>query len=290
MRYYQIAGEGSAQRFVVDTDDGVYDLTSAHPGLTDFRELAGAASVAGESIDDIARRRVRDAEELTDEQFAADRSLPVRPDEVWAAGVTYEISEKARELESSMSEIYMNVYDAERPEIFFKATPNRTVGPGDAIGVRGDSTWNVPEPELSIVLYRGEIVGYTVGNDVSSRDIEGLNPLYLPQAKIYDRCCSVGPCVVSAETVGDPADLLMSMDIVRDGDTVFEDSTSTAEMIRSCEELTACFRTHNSVPEVAVLMTGTSLVPPDEFTLEAGDEVRIHIENIGTLVNPVVTV
>ncbi|WP_313694988.1 fumarylacetoacetate hydrolase family protein [Halorarum halobium] len=290
MRYYQLAAEGAVRRLVVDDGDGVYDLTSTHPGLTGFRDLAGAASLAGEPVDDIARRRLAGAEQLPRGDLASDLLCPVRADEVWAAGVTYEISEKAREQESSMAEIYMNVYDAERPEIFFKATPSRTVGPGEAVGVRGDSDWNAPEPELAVVLHHGEIVGYTVGNDVSSRDIEGENPLYLPQAKIYDRCCSVGPCVVSPASVGDPADLVMSMEILRDGETVFSDSTSTARMVRSPEELATYYRDHNSVPETAVLMTGTGLVPPEEFSLTAGDEVRIDIENVGTLVNPVVSV
>jgi 2-dehydro-3-deoxy-D-arabinonate dehydratase len=189
-----------------------------------------------------------------------------------------------------MAEIYIDVYDAERPEIFFKATANRTVAPGEPVGIRVDSSWNVPEPELAVVLYRGEIVGYTVGNDVSSRSIEGANPLYLPQAKIYDRCCSIGPCVVSAESIEDPHDLRMSMEIVRDGETVFSEATSTAEMVRSCDELARCFLSHNAVPETVVLMTGTSLVPPDEFTLHEDDTIHIDIEEIGTLVNPVVSV
>jgi len=170
------------------------------------------------------------------------------------------------------------------------ATPSRTVGPREAVGVRGDSDWNVPEPELGLVLYDGEIVGYTVGNDVSSRAIEGENPLYLPQAKVYDRCCAVGPCVVGAGGVDDPHDLGMSMRIERDGETVFDDATSTAEMARSCEELARYWRAHNAVPELGVLLTGTSLVPEEQFTLRPGDTVRIDIEGIGELVNPVVEV
>jgi 2-dehydro-3-deoxy-D-arabinonate dehydratase len=185
-------------------------------------------------------------------------------------------------------DIYVDVYDAERPEIFFKATAERTVGPGEAIGVRGDSDWNVPEPELGVVLYRGDTVGYTVGNDVSSRAIEGANPLYLPQAKVYDRCCALGPCV--ATDVSDPHDLELSMTITRDGETVYEGATSTAEMVRTCEELVSYLTRHNTLPEVTVLLTGTSLVPEDEFTLQPGDGVTIDIEDIGTLSNPVVEV
>ncbi len=209
---------------------------------------------------------------------------------MWAAGVTYQISEEARKAESGKPEVYMDVYDSDRPELFMKATPSRTVGPGEAIGVRGDSTWDVPEPELGVVLHRGDVVGYTIGNDVSSRDIEGKNPLYLPQAKVYDRCCSIGPCVASAETVEDPHDLEMSLTIERDGETVYEDSTSTSEMVNSCEELVSYLGRHNSLPETLVLLTGTALVPPESFTLTEGDEVTIDIDRIGRLVNDTVTV
>ncbi|MDS0294973.1 fumarylacetoacetate hydrolase family protein [Halogeometricum luteum] len=290
MRYYQLAGQGHVRRFVVETDEGVFDLTSAHPGLTGFGELAHAASVAGASMVELTRRQIDSADTVPRGALVEDRLLPLVPEEVWAAGVTYEISEEARKSESSMAEVYIDVYDADRPEIFFKATPSRTVGPEEAVGVRRDSDWNVPEPELAVVLYRGEIVGYTVGNDVSSRAIEGRNPLYLPQAKIYDRCCSIGPCVVPAESIADPHDLRMSMEIARDGETLFSESTSTAEMVRTDEELVHYFTSHNAVPELAVLMTGTSLVPPQDFTLTEGDVVSIDIEGIGTLVNPVVEV
>jgi len=156
--------------------------------------------------------------------------------------------------------------------------------------VRGDSEWNVPEPELGVVLHRGEIVGYTVGNDVSSRDIEGQNPLYLPQAKVYDRCCSLGPCVVSVAAVGDPHDLTLAMTIERDGETLYEDETSTGEMVRTCEELVEYLTRHNVHDGVTVLLTGTTLVPPDDFSLVEGDIVRIRLEDVGTLENRVVAV
>jgi 2-dehydro-3-deoxy-D-arabinonate dehydratase len=207
---------------------------------------------------------------------------------VWAAGVTYEISEQARRQESTMPEIYLDVYDADRPEIFFKSTPSRTVGPGEQVGIRADSEWDVPEPELGVVLYEGETVGYTVGNDMSSRSLEGQNPLYLPQAKVYDRCCSLGPSVVT--DIEDPHSLALSMSIHRDGESVYSGETNTEEMIRSCEELVSCYRDHNAVPEVAVLLTGTSLVPEDGFTLQEGDRVEIDIEEIGRLHNVVTTV
>jgi 2-dehydro-3-deoxy-D-arabinonate dehydratase len=286
MRYYSLPG-ADGPRLVARDGDTAHDLTASRSALSGFGALARAAAIAGEDVDTLARRHV--GTEVPLERLEAARR-PLDPAEVWAAGVTYEISEQAREAESGMPEIYARVYDAERPEVFFKATPSRTVGPGEAVGVRADSDWNVPEPELAVVLYEGEPVGYTVGNDVSSRAIEGENPLYLPQAKTYDRSCAIGPCVASPGTVGDPHDLIIAMTIERDGDTVFEGTTSTAEMVRSCEELADYYTRHNHVPELSVLLTGTSLVPEEGFTLREGDTVNIDIDRIGELTNGVVTV
>lgn len=286
MRYYSTAG---AQRLLAGDGDRLHDLTAADPDFATFTDLARAARDDGRDVDDAAADLLPTAPVVSEDEVG-DHAVPVLAEEVWAAGVTYRISEQAREAESSMPEIYLRVYDAERPEIFFKATPSRTVGPGDAIGIRGDSDWDVPEPELGVVLHRGETVGFTVGNDVSSRDIEGENPLYLPQSKVYDRCCALGPCVASPETVGDPHDLRMSMRIQREGDSVFEGSTSTSEMVRTCEELVSYLTRHNTLPETSVLLTGTSLVPDDEFTLRENDVVAIEIENIGTLENSVTRV
>ena len=290
MRYYLLPGpNGEVDRsLVAATGTAAYDLTAVNPDLRSVADLAMAADLVDADLDAVAEGLLGDAPAVDTDRLG-DAAAP-RPDEVWAAGVTYEISEQAREAESGMPEIYLDVYESERPELFFKATPDRVVGPGEAVGVRADSDWNVPEPELGVVLYRGSVVGYTVGNDVSSRAIEGENPLYLPQAKTYDRCCALGPCVASPATVGDPHDLAMSMTIERDGEAVFEDGTSTAEMVRTSEELVDWYRRHNSVPRTAVLLTGTSLVPPDEFTLRAGDEVTIEIEDVGTLRTPVRTV
>ncbi|MBP1986850.1 fumarylacetoacetate hydrolase family protein [Halolamina salifodinae] len=292
MRYYRQAGDDGPRLLAVadqGDDADARDLTAVKPRLRTFRDLAAAADVADEGVDDIATNLAAEAPRV-DAPADGDTALPLIPEEVWAAGVTYEISEQAREEESGMADVYLDVYDGERPEIFFKATPSRTVGPGEAVGVRGDSDWNVPEPELGLVLYDGEIVGYTVGNDVSSRAIEGENPLYLPQAKVYDRCCALGPCVVGAGGVEDPHNLAMSMRIDRDGETVYDDVTSTAEMARTCEELADYWQAHNAVPELGVLLTGTSLVPEGEFTLRPGDEVTIEIEEIGELRNSVVEV
>lgn len=289
MRYYQL-DISENPHLVVTRDSEAYDLTSADADLRSFGDIATAASVSETSIDRIASELVDQADpidELTVEEHA---TVPVDASEVWAAGVTYEISEQAREEESSMPDIYLDVYDAERPEIFFKSTPSRTVGPGDDVGIRRDSEWDVPEPELGIVLRRGEIVGFTVGNDVSSRSIEGENPLYLPQAKVYDRSCSLGPCVVTPAHLGDPHDLEMEMTIERDGSVVYDAATSTGEMVRTCEELVSYFTRHNAVPELSVLLTGTSLVPDQPFSLERGDRVDITIEDIGTLSNSVIQV
>jgi 2-dehydro-3-deoxy-D-arabinonate dehydratase len=292
MRYYRLPGEGQgagSESLVVVDDGDAYDLTSASDDLGSFTELARAANASGQSVDAIACDRIPDADPIAFEA-RDDVLLPIVPGEVWAAGITYSISEKARKAESGKPEVYIDVYDSDRPELFLKATPSRTVGPNDAVGIRGDSEWNVPEPELGIVLHREEVIGYTIGNDMSSRDIEGENPLYLPQAKVYDRCCSVGPCVATGESVPDPHDLKMSLTIDRDGETVFADGTTTGEMATTCEKLVSYLRRHNNLPETVVLLTGTGLVPPETFTLEAGDRVTIDIENIGMLVNEAVVV
>jgi 2-dehydro-3-deoxy-D-arabinonate dehydratase len=287
MRYYQLRRRGQPL-LAVETDSAAYDLTSVKSDLASFEALVRTAEITDRPPDEVVRPHLDRADRLSKDEVSADCGLPVAVDEVWAAGVTYRISEEARTEESSMPEMYIDVYDAERPELFFKASPDRTVGPDDAIGVRADSDWNVPEPELGVVLYRGEPVGYTIGNDVSSREIEGENPLYLPQAKVYDRCCSLGPCI--ATDIGDPHSLDMSMQISREGDTVYDDSTNTAEMVRTCEDLVSSYTRHNTVPDLAVLLTGTSLVPDEGFTLREGDHVTIEIEDIGVLSNPVVTV
>lgn len=286
MRYHQLR-DGQRRRLAVETEDGMCDLTAAKAGLDTFRDLCQAASVTELPIDEIATRLVDEENTLSPDRFDAERTDPVTADEIWAAGVTYRISEEAREEESDMPEIYLNVYDAPRPEIFFKATPSRTVGPDEAVGIRGDSNWNVPEPELGIVLYEGDTVGYTIGNDMSSRSIEGKNPLYLPQAKTYDRSCAIGPGVTT--DIEDPHDLSLSMAIYREGECLYEEATDTGEMIRECEELVSYFTAHNAVPELTVLLTGTSLVPED-VTLHRGDRIDINIEEIGTLSNPVTTV
>jgi len=287
MQYYQLRQDGET-RLLAAADGTAYDLTSVKPGLVSFRGLARVADVTDRTLNQVVQPLLAESNTLPLRQVKREPAVPLVAEEVWAAGVTYQISEEARTEESGMPEIYVDVYDADRPELFLKSTPGRTVGPDEAIGVRSDSEWNVPEPELGVVLHRGHIVGYTIGNDISSRSIEGANPLYLPQAKIYDRCCSLGPCV--ATDIDDPHDLGMSLTIHRDETVVFEGETTTANMVRSCEELVSYLTRHSAVPELTVLLTGTSIVPDDEFTLQPGDTVVVDIEEIGTLRNPVIEV
>jgi 2-dehydro-3-deoxy-D-arabinonate dehydratase len=215
---------------------------------------------------------------------------PVDGQEVWAAGVTYAWSREARVREAQSKEVYVRVYEAERPEIFFKSIGYKVVGPNDWIGLRGDSRWNVPEPELALVLNpHKDIVGYTIGNDVSSRDIEGENPLYLPQAKIYRHSCALGPVVTvvnEGEDV-DAQDLSIRLTIQRDSTAVFYGETSTAHIHRNLTELVGYLARYNDFPFGAILLTGTGIVPDDAFTLQDGDEVDIEIEAIGLLRNVV---
>ena len=210
--------------------------------------------------------------------------------EIWASGVTYMRSKKARVLESEKAgggTFYDKVYDAARPELFFKSTPERAVGNGEPVRIRKDSTWNVPEPELTLFMSsEGSIEGYTIGNDMSSRSIEGENPLYLPQAKTYDGCAAIGPCLyISEKPIS--ADAKIRLEILRNNKTVFEDSIAIDQMKRTHKDLVSYLFMECSFPKGVFLMTGTGIVPPDDFTLQAKDEIKITIDEIGTLVNSV---
>jgi 2-dehydro-3-deoxy-D-arabinonate dehydratase len=216
--------------------------------------------------------------------------LPVVPPEVWAAGVTYERSREARLAETTTVGIYDKIYDAERPELFLKATASRCVGPNDPIGIRVDSRWTVPEPELAVVLSgEGHVLGYTLGNDMSARDIEGENPLYLPQTKIYRACCSIGPTILVTD---EPVERSLTLwcRIERRGHEVFRGEVSTSRLRRRVSELVAYLRRANDIPPMTVLLTGTGIVPPDEFASEEGDVIEIGAEEIGVLRNPAVRV
>jgi 2-dehydro-3-deoxy-D-arabinonate dehydratase len=216
---------------------------------------------------------------------------PIGQQEVWAAGVTYKRSEEARERESNNSNMYSRVYSAERPELFFKSLGADVVGNGQPVGIRCDATWSVPEPELVIVLNsRMEVVGFTVGNDMSSRDIEGANPLYLPQAKVYEAACAVGPRIWLQPDLGAWPDVAISISIQRDGNSVFSGETSTAAIHRTLADLVMYLGRCKKYRYGAYLFTGTGVVPPDTFTLAAGDEVRIRIDPIGELINRVIVV
>ena len=217
---------------------------------------------------------------------------PVERQEVWAAGVTYLRSKKARMEESDFSaNAYDQVYDAPRPEIFFKSLPEKVVHPGEPVGIRADATWNVPEPELTLVVNsRKELVGVSIGNDMSSRDIEGENLLYLPQAKMYERACAIGPCIVTGADEATIRQWTIGVEIIRGGETVFSGETSINNIKRTFDELLDYLGRSQSFPHGAMLLTGTGVVPGDEFTLAAEDRIRITVSGIGTLENPVAIV
>ncbi len=232
-----------------------------------------------------------------DEQFSQGEVIrppgrllaPIGSQEVWAAGVTYLRSRDARMDESKEAgggSFYDRVYDATRPELFFKATPHRVSGPGEGVKLRADSKWNVPEPELALAVdSRGRIFGYTVGNDMSSRDIEGENPLYLPQAKVYSRCCGLGPAIVVREPL--PVETEIRIEIDRGGARVFNGAINLDQMKRQLPELAEYLFRDNDFPAGCFLLTGTGIVPPNDFTLASGDEIRISIAGVGVLLNPV---
>lgn len=266
-------------------EDAVYDLAAVVP---DWKSLDDLLSEPATRIATLLRQ-ARWMEHTSFRLAGVRLKPPIASQEVWAAGVTYERSRDARTEESHTPDVYERVYDAPRPEIFFKGTRSRTSGPGEALAIRSDSTWDVPEAELALVLNsRMEIVGYTAANDMSSRSIEGENPLYLPQAKIYDRSLALGPAITLAWELPDVRDLSIRLTIYRDGLPVFEGEVSTRSLHRSFQDLTRHLGRDQVFPYGVILSTGTGIVPPDEFTLQPGDEVEIEIEQIGTLRNPVI--
>jgi 2-dehydro-3-deoxy-D-arabinonate dehydratase len=215
---------------------------------------------------------------------------PMGKQELWACGVTYLRSKIGRQEESKDAggaDFYAKVYEAVRPEVFFKATAHRVVGHGGKVGIRKDSVWDVPEPELTLVVTSsGKIIGYTVGNDMSSRSIEGENPLYLPQAKTYDACAAIGPCIYITDKPLSP-NTMINLEILRKGQQVFKGEIAISQMKRSPEELVSFVYRACSFPHGCMIMTGTGIVPGSDFTLQSGDTIKITIDNIGTLVNDV---
>ena len=245
--------------------------------------------VTRENLFDHLNTLISDAKPI-DVRSAQDVLPPIGSQEVWAAGVTYFRSRDARMEESKSAgggDFYDRVYSAERPELFFKATAHRVVGPGAKVAIRSDASWSVPEPELVLLVTPGgKIAGYTIGNDMSSRDIEGENPLYLPQAKVYDRSCALGPCLLVSDDPLPPSTEI-SLQIQRDGRMAFSGKTTLKEMKRRPEELVRYLYHSSSFPSGCFLFTGTGIVPPDSFTLHSGDEITITIPPIGSLVNVV---
>src|SRR6185312_5202734 len=229
---------------------------------------------------------IENANKIIEEEILA----PVGNQELWACGVTYLRSKEGRQEESKGAgggDFYARVYEAERPEVFFKSTPQRVVGHNGNVRIRKDSSWDVPEPELTLVVTSsGKIVGYTIGNDMSSRSIEGENPLYLPQAKTYDGCASLGPCIFITEN---PLDIVTKiyLEIKRNDSKVFEGNIGINQMKRTAEELVSFVFRECSFPSGCLIMTGTGIVPGNDFTLQPGDEIKISIDNIGTLINVV---
>jgi 2-dehydro-3-deoxy-D-arabinonate dehydratase len=281
---FEIAHDSGARVGLIAGDERVIDLTSA--GVPRMTELLERLDLSEEL------RRLQNSGST---QYSLDQVrliTPVESQEVWAAGVTYLRSKEARMVESEFSaSAYDRVYDAVRPEIFFKSMPQKVVSPGDSIGIRKDAKWNVPEPELALVLNpEGKIVGFTIGNDMSSRDIEGENLLYLPQAKIYKRSCAIGPWIVVGATEHDARQWTIHLDIRRAGRCVFNGEVRINQIKRRFSELAEYLFRSQEFANGAVLLTGAGIVPEDTFTLEAHDVVRITISGIGTLENSVVVV
>jgi 2-dehydro-3-deoxy-D-arabinonate dehydratase len=281
---FQVAPDSDVRIGLITSDETVQDLTGAgphgmkalleRPDLTDELLRLSRTGLAEHPLNGVRLR------------------TPVESQEVWAAGVTYLRSKEARMVESEFSaSAYDRVYNAVRPEIFFKSLPEKVVSPGEPVGIRRDARWNVPEPELALVVNTsGNIVGFTIGNDMSSRDIEGENMLYLPQAKIYTGSCAVGPWIVVGLTEDDARRWSIQLEIRRGGKAVFGGETQASKIKRPFSELVEYLFRSQKFPNGAILLTGAGVVPPDSFTLEAGDSVRITISGVGTLENPVAVV
>jgi 2-dehydro-3-deoxy-D-arabinonate dehydratase len=267
-------------------------IRSGHVTLLDLKrdaKIHGIADILAAAEPEKLVAQLADMQQTTFPATSSQLLAPVDRQEIWGAGVTYQRSKIAREAESTAAaSFYDRVYTAERPELFLKATPERVVGPGQPVRVRQDSRWTVPEPELALYVTRDrKIVGFTIGNDMSARDIEGDNPLYLPQAKIYAGSCALGPVVTLASAMPPRDQIAIDLKIDRGGKPVFQGSTKLSQMARTLESLVEWLFRENSFPHGVILLTGTGVVPPDDFSLQSGDRVRIRITGIGELVNPV---
>ncbi|MFC7392235.1 fumarylacetoacetate hydrolase family protein [Scopulibacillus cellulosilyticus] len=289
MQIIRFRGENSKPQLAARTTEGqLYKLP-----FKDFIDMIECARRKKSTPLTLVKGILRDSLPVGRKLDELECLVPIEAEEVWAAGVTYEKSRDERNYESSggkssAATFYDKVYDAKRPEIFFKSTKKRTIGPGETVYLRSDSNWQIPEPELGLVLdHKGEILGYTIGNDMSCRDIEGENPLYLPQAKIWRNSCSIGPAIRLAESVEDPYRFQIICRIYRQHTKVFEESASTSQLKRTYEELCSYLASENMIFDGTVLLTGTCIVPPSDFTLQDGDQVEIEIPGIGILRNPV---
>lgn len=289
MRILRYVTEDGRKQLAAMTDDNrIFDLQQA-----DFMELIEESRKNGQSPAQWVSESIKDATPLSANIEDLTLTTPIEAPEVWAAGVTYEKSKDARNYEATGGKLdattfYDKVYDAERPEIFLKSTAARTKAPGETMYLRSDSNWQIPEPELGLVIdSKGKILGYTAGNDLSCRDIEGENPLYLPQAKIWRGSCSIGPVIRLAETVQDPYDFKLICRIYRNDELVVEGDASTGQLKRKLDELVSFLVRDNEIFDGTVLLTGTCIVPPNEFTLQHGDRIEIEISQIGVLTNVV---
>lgn len=277
MRIYKLL-----QGLLIEVDSSFYHI--AEIDWDDF--------INDDQLHDKAKKAIQHLTPITNAKdlIATQLDAPMSTQELWASGVTYFRSKQGRQEESKSAggaDFYARVYEAERPELFFKATRNRTVGSGGLVRIRKDSTWDVPEPELVLLMSSsGKIIGYTIGNDMSSRSIEGENPLYLPQAKSYDGCAALGPCILVAEQPL-PKDTKIELKINRAGQQVFAGDIEINQIKRGFEELAGYLFRECSFPTGALLMTGTGIVPDSSFTLQSGDEIVICVDAIGTLINKV---
>jgi 2-dehydro-3-deoxy-D-arabinonate dehydratase len=286
---------GAGTRIGYVDGESVCDLTGASPGdFSSFSDLLCCDDLKRRIEVAIQRSHEHPSLRFADMDIVPDPArphllAPITKQEVWAAGVTYLRSREARMEESeSGGSFYDKVYNAGRPELFFKGTAIRVAGPNGAVRIRADSRWNVPEPELALMVNsRGGLVAFTIGNDMSSRDIEGENPLYLPQAKVYQGSCALGPVLALADAVAAPRDLEIKLRILRRGNPVFDGRTGIRQMKRTFEDLISYLFREQQFPYGVILLTGTGIVPPDDFTLEHQDRIEITVTGIGTLRNTV---
>ncbi|MCY8232626.1 fumarylacetoacetate hydrolase family protein [Priestia endophytica] len=289
MRIIRYLNEHSQAILAAVTNEGkVYPLPQE--GLIELIQQANAQNVSPLSFVEFTISKSKPIQYSVEDLSLL---VPIVAEEVWASGVTYERSRDARNYEATGGKLdattfYDKIYEAERPEIFFKSTAARTVGPGQEVYIRSDSNWQIPEPELGLVINRdGEILGYTIGNDMSCRDIEGENPLYLPQAKMWKNSCSIGPAILLAESVKDPYNFDITCRIYRNDELIVEGKANTNQLKRKFDELISFLIRDNEIFDGTILLTGTCIIPSNDFTLLDGDQIEIEISNIGVLKNRV---